>query len=119
MDMLRIGLLFLAATTLDIWLAVCICGFAKLDEVQLSRLTVAGWLLLIVTVIVTVMVSFAIGRRLYDVLTYESGRVVWRDPLCSGVALFALLFFALGKTCLTRLGVQIVRRDPEPLPKSK
>ena len=62
-------------TVVIISLAVCICASAKLDEVRLSRLTVAGWLLLIVTVIVTVMVSFVIGGRLYDVLTYESGRV--------------------------------------------
>jgi hypothetical protein len=47
MDMLRTALLYSAVTILDIWLAVWICGLAKLDEVQLSRLTVAGWLLLI------------------------------------------------------------------------
>ena len=118
MDMLRTILLYSAVTALDIWLAVWICGLAKLDEVQLSRLTVAGWLLLIVTVIVTVIVSFVIGSRLYDVLTYENGIVVGRKTLGSGVALLALLFFALGKTGLTRLGVQIARRDPS-LPKSK
>ena len=93
--MLRIGLLYSAVTILIISLAVCICASAKLDEVRLSRLTVAGWLLLIVTVIVTVIVSFAIGSRLYDVLTYENGMVVWRETLCYGVALLALLFFAL------------------------
>ncbi len=121
MELLNTFLICSAVTIVIVSLAVFVCVSAKLDEVRLSRLTCAGWLLLVATVTLTIVVSFALGRRFYDVLTYASGRAMWRVPLELGVCLLALLLFALGKAVLTRFGVRIVQNrgatDVSPKPK--
>src|SRR5262245_50585468 len=98
-----------AVSVIILGLIVLVCMWEKLNEIRPARLTVAGWLLLLVTVAFTIGVSFTIGWRLSELLTYASGRRMWRTPLGLGAGLLALLLFAIGKAILTRLGIQIVR----------
>ena len=109
MDMLKSILICSAVTVVVFALIVLVCVWAKLDELRLSRLTRAGWLLLAVAVVLTIAASFAIGSRFSDVLTYESGKRMWRTPLGFGAGLVAVMLFALGKAALSRLGIRIVR----------
>ena len=46
--------------------------WAKLHELRLSRLTVAGWMLFAVTVALIIALCFAKSRRFSDVLTDQN-----------------------------------------------